>query len=88
MRSWNIEAESIRCSGPQRLASISPVSKPITIRGLEVEQKADLPIYHDLDDLAGTWTEEEVAELENATEGFRQVDLDLWSGEILEDFLL
>lgn len=47
-------------------------------RGMDVEQKQQHPPYHDLDALAGTWTEEEAAEFETATEGFRQVDPDLW----------
>ena len=47
-------------------------------RGMDLEQKAQLPPHFDLDALAGTWTEEEAAEFETATEGFRQVDPDLW----------
>lgn len=39
---------------------------------------AQLPVYRDLDDLAGTWTEEEAEEFRRATEIFNQVDEDLW----------
>lgn len=64
------------------------MNKPITIRSLDLEKKPQLPLHQDLDALAGTWTEEEAAELETVTEGLRQVDPDLWSSENLEDFLL
>ncbi|MEA2559468.1 MAG: hypothetical protein QOH06_972 [Acidobacteriota bacterium] len=37
-----------------------------------------LPVYRDLDDLAGTWTAEEAAEFRKATEHFSRVDQDLW----------
>jgi hypothetical protein len=48
-------------------------------RGIDLEQKKNqLPPHHDLDSLAGTWTEEEATEFDNATEGFRRVDPDLW----------
>ncbi|MFV1979275.1 MAG: hypothetical protein ACC649_07970 [Myxococcota bacterium] len=35
--------------------------------------------YHDLDDLAGTWSEEETAEFDRALREQRRVDPDLWS---------
>jgi hypothetical protein len=34
--------------------------------------------YHDIDHLAGTWTEADAEEFLNTQEGFRQVDEDLW----------
>ena len=42
------------------------------------KKKSQLPTYHDLDFLAGTWSEEDAAEFDNATEGFRRVDEELW----------
>ena len=48
-------------------------------RGIDLEQKKSrLPHYHDLDALAGTWSEEDAAEFDRATERFRQVDEELW----------
>jgi hypothetical protein len=47
--------------------------------GIDLErQKALSHSRQDLDALAGTWTEEDAAEFESATAGFRQVDPDLW----------
>jgi len=36
------------------------------------------PPYHDLDSLAGTWSEEDAAEFASATSDFEQVDQQLW----------
>jgi hypothetical protein len=48
-------------------------------RGIDLEQKkSQLPKYRDLDALAGTWSEEDAAEFDRATERFRQVDEELW----------
>jgi len=35
--------------------------------------------YHDLDHLAGTWSEEEAEEFENNTKYFEKIDKELWS---------
>lgn len=34
--------------------------------------------YHDLDQLAGTWTEEDSADLMGAISGFEHIDKELW----------
>lgn len=36
------------------------------------------PPYHNLDDLAGTWTEEDAAIFESAIADFERVDEELW----------
>jgi hypothetical protein len=35
-------------------------------------------IYHDLDHLAGTWTEEEYAAFQDSIREFEQIEEDLW----------
>ncbi len=48
-------------------------------RGLETERRqAELPTYHDLDALAGTWSEDEAMAFSQATKDFEQVDPGLW----------
>ena len=42
---------------------------------------ADLPEYHDLDHLAGTWTEEEAEEFLRYAAAFNQIEPHLWQGE-------
>ncbi len=38
-----------------------------------------LPTYHDLDSLAGTWSEKDLAEFENAIAPLEKVDRELWA---------
>ena len=42
------------------------------------QQTPQLQSYHDLDSLAGTWSEEQEAEFLNAIADFEQVDKKLW----------
>ena len=37
--------------------------------------------FHDLDDLAGTWSKSEAAEFAAAVAPLAQIDADLWAGE-------
>jgi len=41
-------------------------------------EKKQFKTYHDLDHLAGTWTEEEYTEFTNATADFGKIDEELW----------
>jgi hypothetical protein len=45
---------------------------------LQLIHRGMLPTYHDLDSLAGTWSEADAEEFERATASFRQVDEELW----------
>jgi len=36
-------------------------------------------VHHDMDDLAGTWTEDEAREFDEIVREFSQVDKDLWA---------
>lgn len=38
----------------------------------------DLPVYDDLDELAGTWTETDEKQFSHATQQFSQIDTTLW----------
>ena len=72
-------AEWIEEQASQRGVDKEEVVLQLIHRGIDVEQKkAQLPPYHDLDPLAGTWSEEEAAEFDEATASFRQVDAELW----------
>jgi hypothetical protein len=71
--SW-IEQEAKRAG-----ISVEEVARRLIYRGLEAETgSAVLTVYHDLDDLAGTWGDEEVAEFRKASADMDQVDLSLW----------
>ncbi|MEN3332452.1 MAG: hypothetical protein V7641_1817 [Blastocatellia bacterium] len=48
-------------------------------KGIDLERQESHPqTYHDLDALAGTWSEEEANEFLNAIADFEQVDEKLW----------
>lgn len=47
--------------------------------GISLEQKKQrLPVHHNLDRFAGSWSKEDAEEFERATEPLRQVDEELW----------
>jgi hypothetical protein len=63
----------------RRGVSVEKVAGVLLRRGLEWERhRAALPTYHDLDALAGTWSEDEAAAFLLAIADFEQVDPSLW----------
>jgi plasmid stability protein len=59
--------------------SVENVAGQLLRRALERERRqAELPTYHDLDALAGTWNEEEATAFLRAIAYFEQVDSELW----------
>ena len=54
---------------------VETVVRQLIYRGVEAErQKVDRERHHDLDALAGTWSEEDEAEFVQAVEAFNQMD--------------
>ena len=67
----------------KRLAAQSSASVNATIlkllrRALGFEKKRLHVLHHDLDWLAGTWTDTELREFEKHTQPFSEVDEELW----------
>jgi hypothetical protein len=63
----------------RRGMSVETVAGLLLRRGLEWERRqAELPTYHDLDALAGTWNEAEATAFLQAIADFKQVDQALW----------
>ena len=63
----------------RRGVSVETVAGQLLQRGLEWERRrAELPAYHDLDALAGTWSEDEAAAVLQAVASFEHVDPTLW----------
>ena len=63
----------------RRGVSVERVAGLLLLRGVEWERRrAELPTYHDLDALAGTWSEDEAAAFLQAVSDFEQVDPSLW----------
>ncbi|MBN1524727.1 MAG: hypothetical protein JW904_09600 [Spirochaetales bacterium] len=59
-------------------SSINKTIITLLRKALGLEQDAKYPVYHDLDDLSGTWTEKEYKEFLNATAGFEKIDEEMW----------
>ena len=63
----------------RRGVSVGTVAGQLLQRGLKWERRrAELPTYHDLDALAGTWSEDEAATFLHAVADFEHVDPALW----------
>jgi hypothetical protein len=63
----------------RRGVSVERVAGLLLRRGVEWERRrAALPTYHDLDALAGTWSEDEAAAFLQVVTDFEQVDPSLW----------
>ncbi len=63
----------------QRNMSINSFVLHLVRSGLAVlQKKSQLQVYHDLDDLAGTWSDEEAALFESAVADFENIDKGLW----------
>jgi hypothetical protein len=59
--------------------SVETVAGQLLQRGLEWERRrAELPAYHDLDALAGTWSKEDAAAFVQAVANSEHVDPSLW----------
>ncbi len=46
--------------------------------GLKLEKKPRMVVYHDLDHLAGTWSDEDYSEFQKKVADFEKLDKDLW----------
>jgi len=72
-------ANWIREEAQRRRVSVESLAVELIHRGVDVERQAhQLPPYHDLDSLAGTWSDTEAVEFANAISDFEQVDDNLW----------
>lgn len=55
------------------------IIRRLIMRGIAVEQQMAQPQrFHDLDALAGTWSDAEAAEFQRATDDFSRIDPSLW----------
>lgn len=71
--------EWIRQEAAQRGKAVEAVVSWL-IRRAVVAERGDIPAqtYHDLDGLAGTWNDEDLAEFAQATAPFERIDPALW----------
>jgi len=71
--------ESLRAEAARRGVDVDALVTELLREGLRPAIKAGAtPPHHDLDALAGTWSEEQASAFLSATERFQQVDEEAW----------
>jgi len=74
-----VTAQWIYQEAEQRGMSVEMFVLQLIQKGISLErQEAQPQAYHDLDSLAGTWTEEQAAEFLKTIIDFEQIDEKLW----------
>lgn len=73
-------AKTIRKKAQKEGVSINKAVIKLLEEGMGPRNKAKggKPLYHDLDDLAGSWTQEEASEFDRALAEQRAIDTELW----------
>ncbi len=70
-------ARSLKAEARRRGASLNQTAKDILRRGLNLH--ADAPEDNGLRALAGTWSDDDLADFERATAFFEEVDDETWA---------
>lgn len=72
-------AKVIRKKAEEKGVSINKAVITLLEEGTGIhKQKGKKSLHHDLDALAGSWTEEEAREFDKTLTAQRSIDLDLW----------
>ncbi|MFH7327122.1 hypothetical protein [Desulfurivibrio sp. C05AmB] len=71
-------AQSLKERAKQENSSVNALLLTIIKESLGLEKKQRRKRYNDLDHLAGTWSERDAAEFEQAISSFETVDENLW----------
>lgn len=58
--------------------SINSLILLIIERGLGVAHKTQKNVFHDLDDLAGTWSDKDQKTFDDSIKSFEKIDKELW----------
>ena len=77
----NIEKQlhnALKQEASRKNTSMNRLVVHILKEAMGLEAQSAQKSYHDLDHLAGTWSAEEFAEFEKATEAFEQIDEEMW----------
>jgi len=71
-------SEKIKEKSKKSGESINKMMLKILRSTFGLEKNKTFPTYHDLDDLAGTWTEQDEKEFNKNTKDLRKIDKELW----------
>ena len=69
---------ALKARAQQEASSVNTVMLKILKEALGLEKKKRTAEYHDLDYLAGTWSQQDAKAFEQATAVFESVDESLW----------
>lgn len=70
--------ERLTSEARQRSMSVNALLLELIRRSVGLGGDNDRPCFHDLDELAGTWSADDAADFSAATAMFSAVDDDLW----------
>ena len=71
-------AESLKKTAEKTGGSINKTVLEILRKSLGLSSKKRERVFHDLDDLAGTWSDDDWEQFKKATRHFAGIDKDLW----------
>jgi len=71
-------ADALKRAAAQKGLSLNTYVVDLLRRSVGIAPVERLQLHHDLDTLAGTWSDEEARELEARLGAFEQIDEDLW----------
>jgi hypothetical protein len=70
--------ECLRSEARRRNLSVNTLLLHLIRQGIGLAGDGNRPKYHDLDDLAGTWSAADAEEFTAATAAFGEIDAELW----------
>jgi len=71
--------DRLRLAARESGESLNATLLKLLRRGLKLDKKPPFPEYHDLDELAGTWTAEDREQFDGFQEGFGRIDGEMWA---------
>ncbi len=72
-------ADALKKKAQQTGTSINKTVLKLIRESIGLEKKKLTRVYHDLDQLAGTWTKKDEREFKKKTEFFHKIDEEIWS---------
>ena len=74
----NTIANALKEQAKKEGTSVNALTLKLIKEKLGIEKKKRCALHNDLDHLAGTWTDQDVSEFEQAAAEFENVDAALW----------
>ena len=73
----DLDSELRRTAG-ENADSLNTTILKLLRKAVGLERPKPFPLYHDLDDLAGTWSADDQKEFDMIQQSFEQIDKELW----------